>query len=579
MKATSKDDSILPSPDKLHGDIENLPDLPSPAIIPESDEVAEEDSSSLATFVKQMKSKFAKLETQQKDLESERAGKKELIASHRRMLNDVTLKQQNAIAKEDFEAAESCEAGINECKQNLDREEVALEKLLAEIRELALMKEKLTQEQVAKISSFAGGLEDMERVQKEKIEAHESVIESRKKNDAKRLEVLEQKLELEEEHVISDKKSLEEDRENLDAKIQAETSSFNDEKNVWETQRKDVQAEIDDLAAALQKKQREMETIVAKIAENEAGIQNVMDKYLPRNNELSARKQNLEEKEESCEVQRLRIQEIKNSINSNDESSNTEKEQLVHSLQTIRSSQKFVSIVSSTLKEIGSLRSSITDIVSEAAEHKKKIDVEIDLAKQSFSVAKAQEGEIEARVEEYRNKLAIIDERLPALNGEKKRAIQAKNFKAAGRVTSEIKKMTADREVVSKEMDGANMELNESVSLSNDLQDKVQAKEEELLEKSKEYDYHRLDIERKQRKLINRALRRIKRIQDKDNSTSDGENPSQELLYISLNASQEEISKLCAKYDIEDVVEEDDDEEEEEEGKKRRCNKMEYQQM
>ena len=112
-----------------------------------------------------------------------------------------------------------------------------------------------------------------------------------------------------------------------------------------EKNQQDVQAEIDELAAALQKKQREMETIVEKIAENEAGIQNVMDKYLPRNNELSARKQNLEEKEESCEVQRLRIQEIKNSINSNDESSNAEKEQLVHSLQTIRSSQKFVSIV------------------------------------------------------------------------------------------------------------------------------------------------------------------------------------------------------------------------------------------
>ena len=565
MKVTNKDDSLLPSPDKLHIYSDESPAAPSTAVTTVPDEAEEEDDSpSLATFVQRMKSKFAKLETEQKDLEVERAGKIDVIASHRRMLNDVTLKQQSAIAKEDFEAAESCEAGINECKQNLDREEAALGKLLAEIRELALMKEKLTQEQVAEISSFAGSLEEMERVQKEKIEAHESVIESRKNNDAKRLEVLQQKLELEEEHVISDKKSLEEDRENLDAKIHAETSSFHDEKNSWETQCKDVQAEIDELTAALQKKQREMETIVAKIAENEAGIQNVMDKYLPRNNELSARKKNLEEKEESCEVQRLRIQEIKDSVNSNDESSNAEKEQLVHSLQTIQSSQKFVSIVSSTLKEIGTLRSSITDIVSEAAEHKNKIDVDIDLAKQSFSVAKAQEGEIEARVEEYRNKLAIIDERLPALNGEKKRAIQLKNFKVAGRVTSDIKKMTADREVVSKEMDSANMELNESVSLSKNLQDKVQAKEDELLEKTKEYDYQRLDIERKQRQLINRALRRIQRIQDKDGNASDGENPSQDLLSISLNASQEEISKLCNKYGIEDVVEEDEADEEEE---------------
>merc|ERR1711871_750874 len=112
--------------------------------------------------------------------------------------------------------------------------------------------------------------------------AHDTVIESRKANDTKRLHVLEQRLQLDEEHVSSDTKSLNEDRLNLDEKIKAETSAFDDEKVTWETQRVDVQSEIDALTEQLRKKQREMETIMSKINENEKGIQNVMEIYLPR---------------------------------------------------------------------------------------------------------------------------------------------------------------------------------------------------------------------------------------------------------------------------------------------------------
>ena len=168
-------------------------------------------------------------------------------------------------------------------------------------------------------------------------------------------------------------------------------------------------------------------------------------------------------------------------------------------------------------------------------------------------------------MEEYRNKLSIIDERLPALTGEKKRAIQAKNFKAAGRVTGEIKKFTADREVMVSEMDVANNELNDSVSLSNDLQDKVKVKEQELSDKGKEYDLQRLDIEKNQRRLINKALRKFKRISKKFGVGEDKSNPSKDLLLINLSASQVEIGKLCLKYDLQDVMEEEEDDSEEEE--------------
>ena len=65
--------------------------------------------------------------------------------------------------------------------------------------------------------------------------------------------------------------------------------------------------------------------------------------------------------------------------------------------------------MSTTLKEVGTLRSSITEIVNESTQYKAKMMVDIDLANQSYSVAKAQEEELEAKVEEYRNKLSIID--------------------------------------------------------------------------------------------------------------------------------------------------------------------------
>ena len=572
MMNQSKDndeDNILPPPDKVLNDI-----VPPPSTTEtngsqqqqeEEAEMVDGDGSTLSSFVKRIQSKFAILETKQSDLENQKSMKKVTIENYRKELNDVTAKQHNAISKEDFEAAESYENGINECKQKLIEEERALENLLSEINEISLLKEKLMQDQVTEITSISSNLKEKETVQKGRIEAHDTVITSRKANDSKRLQVLEQKLELDEEHVLSDKKSLEEDRTNLDEKIKGETSTFSEEKTIWETQRNDVQSEIDILTEKLQKKQREMETIVSKINENELGIQNVMEIYLPRNQELEARKTKLEEKEESCNEQRLRIQEIKDSINNTVENSNVEKEELVKSLNEIQSNQKFVTIVSTTLKEVGTLRSSITEIVNESTQYKAKMMVDIDLANQSYSVAKAQEEELEAKVEEYRNKLSIIDERLPALTGEKKRAIQAKNFKAAGRVTGEIKKFTADREVMVSEMDVANNELNDSVSLSNDLQDKVKVKEQELSDKGKEYDLQRLDIEKNQRRLINKALRKFKRISKKFGVGEDKSNPSKDLLLINLSASQVEIGKLCLKYDLQDVMEEEEDDSEEEE--------------
>ena len=105
-----------------------------------------------------------------------------------------------------------------------------MENLLSEINEISLLKEKLMQDQVTEITSISSNLKEKETVQKGRIEAHDTVITSRKANDSKRLQVLEQKLELDEEHVLSDKKSLEEDRTNLDEKIKGETSTFSDEK-------------------------------------------------------------------------------------------------------------------------------------------------------------------------------------------------------------------------------------------------------------------------------------------------------------------------------------------------------------
>ena len=114
-------------------------------------------------------------------------------------------------------------------------------------------------------------------------------------------------------------------------------------------------------------------------------------------------------------------------------------------------------------------------------------------------------------------------------------------------------------------MDVANNELNDSVSLSNDLQDKVKVKEQELSYKGKEYDLQRLDIEKNQRRLINKALRKFKRISKKFGVGEDKSNPSKDLLLINLSASQVEIGKLCLKYDLQDVMEEEEDDSEEEE--------------
>jgi hypothetical protein len=70
------------------------------------------------------------------------------------------------------------------------------------------------------------------------------------------------------------------------------------------------------------------------------------------------------------------------------------------------------------------------------------------LAEQQWRVKSAQQIQIHATVSEQQTKLNTILAKLPTLEQEKKLAAAARNFKEAGRVSSEIKSLQSAKEEV-----------------------------------------------------------------------------------------------------------------------------------
>ena len=72
--------------------------------------------------------------------------------------------------------------------------------------------------------------------------------------------------------------------------------------------------------------------------------------------------------------------------------------------------------------------------------------VTIKTSKDALAASQQREGEVEATLAECRNRVETLDSKIPNLQGEKKRAVAAKNFKAAGTISADIKRFTAEKE-------------------------------------------------------------------------------------------------------------------------------------
>ena len=148
----------------------------------------------------------------------------------------------------------------------------------------------------------------------------------------------------------------------------------------------------------------------------------------------------------------------------------------------LRHREEQVSLAQRELEAAGALHSSLAraletqrqnaEIDSAAAAELRKFQQDADVVLQASSVLEQQRGECEAKVEEIRSSLEVVDTRVPSLEGEKKRAVSSRNFKAAKNIVAEIKALTESKA-------GLEAQLEEARGEMNALSETIASKEEE----------------------------------------------------------------------------------------------------
>lgn len=508
-------------------------------------------------YVQRVTAELTALETGQGETEAEQRKAQETVESYRTELAMAEKKQAVAIEQEDYDAAEQFNVSISDYQQLLQSAEGSVAALAAALAKNTAAREAIMDAQVAQIEAMSEGLGEKEGVEREKLKGFERERSSRKGDDEKRLRVLVQRLELEEETMLTDSKSLGEDRAVLDEKVATETATHTGEKEKWEGERARVQADIDALMAQLREKEGEMKGIVERVDESETNISRIMEIYAPRQAELAARQGRLDKKQQECVEQKERIASTEENIRNHEAIVAAEHADLVGRIDQLSSEQTLIRIVRAALLELKGARESMAVVTTENGAVHQSMRDDVGKAKQALSVVRAEEGEIEATLAEIRNRVEVLEQKIPSLEGEKKRAVAAKNFKAAKQATISIKEKTAEKGGLQTELEAAAEELNRAVQRAAAAHEAVEDQEGQLAAATKEGDLTCLKILRGQRRIVKGAIRKIERV------PSTSQSSAVDILAFALSASRNEIEKICAKHGVEDVEEEEVEDEEE----------------
>ena len=546
----------LPAPDPIPGETgfgfmgstESTENAPA-AEAPIEEEPAVDD---LETYVKRSKEKFLSLEARQTFTETERDRLQLTIGTYKADLATAEKQQVGAIESEDYEAAERYNVAITDYNKLLADSEAKLKEYKQELADINQSRETIMQDQLLKIESVTSTLEEKELEAKEKLAAFEAVMATRASNDEKRLQVLVQRLSLDEETVLSDSKSLAADRDILEAKMDGETADITVEKAKWVAERTRVQADIDALQAELQKKQEEMVVIVEKVEEHQSNIDRVLEIYAPRKGELEAREKKLREKTDACAEQKERIASTEGSIQEQRTKAEQEHAEMTETVEVLAAEQVVIGIVRNAMQQLTVIREDMNAAVASGEAAVEALLADIKTSKDALAASQQREGEVEATLAECRNRVETLDSKIPNLQGEKKRAVAAKNFKAAGTIAADIKRFTAEKEEAQASLDAASRDLNGLVQDFNAAKEAVDAKESALASTIKSGDMKCLAIARRQRQLIKKANTEVGR-------TKGGAKTSGAMiLTFALTACLNEIQKICAKHGLDDVEEEEE---------------------
>lgn len=220
-----------------------------------------------------------------------------------------------------------------------------------------------------------------------------------------------------------------------------------------------VNDEIAHLEAQLKEKYDQKNGFSAKIADIDSEIEVVKAKYETRVSELEARREVVEKKQEEVRREKEHIDTTRTQLLEKRENEAAKSLELKTMAETVVNQLVILEKISERLREESAMRRAKAQSSAEDVEALSNLQDTLKVAQQSANVLRSQLSHAETSVIELTTKLLEVDNKLPALNEQKRLAVSTRNFKQAARIAAQVKALTSEKEAIDSQVGNENKRI------------------------------------------------------------------------------------------------------------------------
>lgn len=363
------------------------------------------------------------------------------IKSKQDTLDKTSEAIDNAISQDDYALAAELDERSNSIRSQIEKltgKKSDLNKELIQLRERELIAYKGILNSYSEVSKNFNQLKD--HVAKE-IEDFQLKDVSKHKNDQFKIKKLKEKLENMQQNIDASKEDIEKEEEKINGLIKNQSKDIFEERDVLFMERAQALEEIEELKRKLEEKQALVEDLNTKIEDKENEIDAIRSNFKPEFKKLNAKKKYFEEESKDFQEQLEQLKNMQDKLKQTEEENSNKIQSLnLKSQEYLEDSEKYKQLIDKTTKEI--------NIMNELMKKENELHSRLFLLKMTFEENKKsiESNRKEIDLLEMNNKtneseVIGYDLKVPALEEEKVKYVSSKNFKEAGRVNNELKKI------------------------------------------------------------------------------------------------------------------------------------------
>lgn len=373
-------------------------------------------------------------------------------------LSNITEKIDIAIADENYLKAEDLQNKTNNIKIQIERLNTKCDELskeLLQLKERELISYKTILNSYKEVSHNFNKLEEHTLKEISDLKVNEI---SKHKNDEFRIKKLKEKLENLEQSIEINKEDLNIEEDKINSLIGTQSLEISEELGELNIAKTKINEEIEDIKKLLEEKLLVLDSISLKIKEKENEIEAIKSNFKPEYKKLNAKKAKYDEDIIIYNEQIEELSKLEENLKHKEDNYKIK----IQNLENMSDQYKYESLkFNSLIEKIGKEVIEISNNLTKENEIKSKIYLDKQDYNQILVNTEEKKNNLNlliSNLKSYQKEIYDYDLKLPELEEEKRKFVSLKNFKEAGKIASEIKKINEHKLNISNNIDKIKLE-------------------------------------------------------------------------------------------------------------------------